>query len=441
MPDRTPPTVFRNWAGNVVSRPQRFLQPRTEAEVQEIVRTTRRRKGKLRVVGAGHSWTDVAACDDTLLNLDHLNRVVDVDFENWRITVQAGIRLYQLIEELDRRGMALLNLGSVTEQSIAGAIATGTHGSGLAYGALPTQLHSFRLVTGDGELLRVSRSENKGLFHAASVSFGALGIITQVTLQVEPTYNLEENSFSMPFDAVLRLAPQLYRDHPRLKFWWLPHTDQVQVYTYDKTSKPRDGRSPLRERYDRFMNDVAFGAVMGLGRRAPDLVPTLNALVRRSYFQPFTRVDRWDRVLTVPMPPVHLENEYGLPVDRTVEMMDRARHLINSRKLTVGFVNEIRFVKADQNWLSPAFERDSVQFGAYTPDGRDARAYLEGVEDIAYELSGRPHWGKNFHATPDYLRRVYPRFDDFARLRAELDPANVFVNDFVARTLGLARHG
>ena len=428
---------FRNWAGTVVARPRRFYQPRSEVEVQEIVRATARRGGQVRVVGAGHSWTDVAACDDTMLNLDHLAEVVEVDFANWQCTVQAGIRLYQLIDALEARGMALANIGSVTEQSIAGAIGTGTHGSGLDYGSISTQLCGFRLVTADGEVRDVTREHDPELFAAGSVSFGSLGIMTQVTLQVEPIYDLEENSFTMPFEAVLRLAEQLYGEHPRLKFWWLPHTGNVQVYTYDKTSKPRSPRSALRDRYDRFMNDRTFVAVLGLGQRFPALVGTLNALVGSSYFKSYTRIDRYDRVLSVPMPPAHLENEYGLPVAHTAEIMARTNDLIERRKLSVGFVNEVRFVQADDNWLSPAYGRDSVQFGAYTPDGRHARDFLEGVEDIAYELGARPHWGKDFSSTPDYLRAVFPRFDDFARLRAQLDPDGVFVNDFVTRVFGL----
>ena len=137
------------------------------------------------------------------------------------------------------------------------------------------------------------------------------------------------------------------------------------------------------------------------------------------------------------MPPVHLEHEYGLEVDQTVEILERVKHLIERRRLSVGFINEVRFVKADQNWLSPAYQRDSVQFGAYTARGGHARDYLEGVERIACQMGGRPHWGKGFFATAEYLRTVYPRFDDFVELRAELDPGAVFVNDFVARVLGV----
>lgn len=430
--------TFRNWAGNVVAKPRHYAQPRTEDEVLSIVKQTRRRGGNLRVVGAGHSWTDAAACDDTMLNLDRLDRVVDVDYSKWQVTVQAGIRLNALIRALDAHGMALLNLGSVAEQSIAGAIGTGTHGSGLAYGSLSTQLVKFRLVCGDGVIRDVDREQSPELFHAAAVSFGSLGIMTQVTLQAEPTYDLEENCFAMPFEAALRLAPQLYREHPRIKFWWLPHTGVVQVYTYDKTSAERRPTSALEDRFDAFMNQQVFSAIIGVGRRFPRLVPRLNNLVGASYFKPYSKVDRWDRVLTVSMPPVHLENEYGLPLDCTVEVLERVKRHLDRRRLTVGFINEVRFVKADDNWLSPAYQRDSVQFGAYTPDGKHARDYLEGVEDIAYELGGRPHWGKDFHATPEYLAQVYPRYDDFARLRSELDPADLFVNDFVRRIFGLA---
>lgn len=429
--------VFRNWSNTVVARPRRYVQPTGEDEIVRLVRQTRDRDGTVRVVGAGHSWTDCAACDDVMVNLDRMQRVVDVDYDNWQVTVQAGARLKNLIGDLDEHGMALQNVGSVTEQSIAGAVGTGTHGSGLAFGSLSTQLVRFRLVTGTGKVLEVSREETPDLYHAAAVSFGSLGIMTEVTLQVEPTYTLEENSFTMPFDAAVRLAPQLYSEHPRMKFWWLPHTGVVQVYTFDKTDAAPQPASAIAERFDAFMNDSVFTAVLGLGRRLPAAVPLLNRLVGASYFKSYTRVDRWDRILTVAMPPVHLENEYGLPVERTVEMMKRVKQLIDRNSLSVGFVNEIRFVRRDDNWLSPAYGRDSVQFGAYTPDGRDARTYLEGVEDLAYELGGRPHWGKDFDATPEQLRAMYPAFDDFCALRQELDPDRVFANAFVARVLGL----
>ena len=427
---------FRNWAGSVAVRPRRYLEPTSEAEVAAIVRKTHARRGRVRVVGAGHSWTDAAACRDTMLRLDRMQRVLDVDYDRNVVTVEAGIRLHRLIEELQSRGLALQNVGSVTEQSIAGAIGTGTHGSGLAYGAIPTQMVGFRLVTGTGEVLDVTRQASADLFHAASVSFGSLGIMTAISLQVEPIYDVEENSFTLPFEAAVRLAPQLYRDHPRIKFWWLPHTGSVQVFTYDKTSRPRTPRSAVRERYELFMNDYVFVGILGLGRRVPSLVPALNGLVGGSYFKTYTRIDRWDRVLTVPMPPPHLENEYSLPVEATSEIMQRTRDLIERRNLSVGFVTEVRFVAADDNWLSPAYGRDSVMFGAYTPDGAHARAYLEGVEDIAYALGARPHWGKDFHATPEYLRDVYPRWDDFAALREDLDPDRVLTNDFVRRVLG-----
>ena len=264
-----PPPVFRNWSDTVVARPTRYVQPRTEDELVELVRDTHARGGRLRIVGAGHSWSDAAACQDTMVNLDRLDRVVEVDAQASQVTVQAGIRIRELIVELERRGLALANVGSIAEQSIAGAIGTGTHGTGLAYGSLSTQLVRFRLVTGQGEVRTVTPESDEALFYAGAVSFGALGVMTQVTLQVEPTYDIEESAFAMPFRAALRLAPQLYREHPRLKFWWLPHTGQVQVFTYDETDRPRAPVSSLADRYDRFMNERVFALVLGLGGRLP----------------------------------------------------------------------------------------------------------------------------------------------------------------------------
>lgn len=434
---RSSKRTFRNWAGTVQVEPREFLQLQSEGEVVAAVRAARRRGGQIRVVGAGHSWTDVAACDDVLVSLDGMQTIHEVDYERLRVTVDAGIRLHRLVEELDARGLALLNLGSVVEQSLAGAISTGTHGSGLAYGALPTQMTAFRLVTGTGEVLDVDAEGAPELFAAAAVSFGCLGIITRITLQVERSYDIEEHCFSLPFDELLETAEHLYTDHPRVKFWWLPHTGRVQVYTYDKTTSPRRGRSELQRRMDQFVNDRLFNMILGVGSRIPAAVPRLNRLVGASYFRPYRRIDRGDRLLTVSMPPVHLENEYGIPVEKTAEMMDHVRRLIERERLSVGFVNEVRFVRADQNWLSGAYGRDSCQFGAYTPDGRHARRFLEGVEDIAYELGGRPHWGKDHHADPAYLRTVFPRFDDFVALRAQMDPDGIFVNDFARRTFGL----
>ncbi len=429
-------TTFRNWAGTVEVTPERFLRPSSESEVADIVREAYRRKGQVKVVGAGHSWNDVAASRDTMLSLDALDAVLDVDHATRQVTVQAGIRLKDLIEELDVRGLALDNLGSVTEQSLAGAISTGTHGTGLAHGALPTQMVRFRMVNGQGTLMDVDPDTAPALFHAASVGVGALGIITQITLQAEAAYDIEERSWALPWDEALNQAQKLWESHSRVKFWWLPHTEMVQVYTYEKTTRPRQPASAFEQRLDRFMNDRVFGAILGIGQKIPSAVPTLNKLVGASYFKAYERVDRYDRCLALAMPPAHLENEYGIHVDDTVEVMDRVHSLVEGGGYSVGFINEVRFVRADENWLSGSYGRNSCQFGAYTPDGRDARAYLEGVEDIAYELGGRPHWGKDFHADPGHLREVFPRFDDFCELRRELDPAGVFANDFVTRVFG-----
>lgn len=421
---------FINWGRNVRSSPEAFEQPSSTSRVVDVVNTVRRRGGSLRVVGAGHSWSGVAATDDTLVNLDRMNKVISVDRENLEVTVEAGIRLADLCAELNKRGLALLNLGSVTEQSIAGAASTGTHGSGLAYGNIATQIRAMKLVNGLGEVVRIKRDDPR--LEAARLSLGMLGVITELTLEVEPTYNVLESTFSLPFESALELAPVFYENHPRVKFWWLPHTGVVQVFTYDKTDEQAQ-ESVFGERLDGAVNDYIFAAILKAGEKVSGLVPALNRVVGSSYFKSGSRVARWDKGLTLAMPPVHREAEYGVPVAHTAEMMRRTRELIERHKLTVAFINEVRFVGKDEAWLSGSYQRDTCQFGAYTSNNRHAERFIRGVEDIAYELGGRPHWGKEFEATPEYLESVFPRYRDFCELRAEMDPDGVFANDFVRK--------
>jgi len=421
---------FVNWGQNVSATAAHYEQPSSTSRVVDLVKTVRKRGGNLRVIGAGHSWSDVAASDDTLVNLDAMNQVLSVDRENQEVTVQAGIRLNDLADELNRHGLALLNLGSVKEQSIAGAASTGTHGSGLAYGNIATQIRSMKLVNGKGEVVTIERDDPR--LEAARVSMGMLGIITELTLAVEPAYNVLETSFSLPFESCLELAPMLYENHPRVKFWWLPHTGLVQVFAYDKTdAEPHE--SVIGERLDSLVNDYLFAAILKAGEKAARLVPSLNKLVGTSYFKTGSRVARWDKGLCLAMPPVHREAEYGVAVEHTAEIMDRTRQLIERHRLTVAFINEVRFVAKDRAWLSGSYQRDSCQFGAYTSNNKHAERFIRGVEDIAYELGGRPHWGKEFEATPDYLSSVFPLFGRFSELRADMDPDGVFANDFVRR--------
>lgn len=429
------PRPFVNWARNQRAWPRHRHAPASEVEIVDLVRSVRAHGEHLRVVGAGHSWSAAAITDQHLVSLDRHARVVRVDREARQVTACAGIRLRDLSAALDREGLALSNLGSISEQSVAGAISTGTHGTGLGHGVLATQVIALRLVTGAGDV-RVVTTAEADLLDAARVSLGALGVISEVTLQVRDAFDLEERAWSLPFDEACRALPALARDHEHLKAWWLPHTGRVQLFAYTPTTAPRRGTSAVGRALDAAVNRVAFTKVLALGRAFPALIPPLSRLIGRTYFHERRRVDRSDRLLNVAMPPRHLELEYGLPIAATTEAWRATRRLIERERLRVNFVQEARFVAPDSCHLSPAYGRESCQLGAYMAPSADLERYLRGFEAIASGLDGRPHWGKLFHARAAELAPRYPRWDEFQALRRELDPDGVFESEFLREVLG-----
>ncbi len=423
-----------NWGRNVTSRPGHFVQPRSVDEVVDEVNAVRARSGHLRVVGAGHSWSAVAASADCMMNIDHINQIGPVDASKDQVTVGAGVRLKDLIPALREQGYALANVGSVTEQSLAGATSTGTHGTGVQFGNLATQIAALELVDGTGEVRRLARGDDE--FDAAALSLGMLGVLTSITLDVVPHYNIREETFAIPFGEALERADELIHRSERVKFWWLPYTGVVQVFVYTTTPEPARPRSATADRIDELVNDHVFDAVLRAGNKVPGMVPLVNRIIGKAYFGEGARVDRWDRLLTLAMPPVHLENEYGVPIENTVDVMRDVHDFVTRDRMAVSFINEVRFVKADNLWLSGSHGRDSCQFGAYTTDNRDAPRFMAGVEDIVYPLGARPHWGKDFAADRSYLASVYPKFEEFRGVRAKYDPDNVFANAFVLRHFG-----
>jgi len=424
---------FRNWAGTHSSVARRFSQPRSDEEVADVVRRARGDGLRARVVGAGHSWNDIACTDGESINLDRMARVVSVDAERCRVTVEAGIRLFELIEQLASRGLALSILGSITEQSIAGAIATGTHGSGARFGNLATQVTALRIIGSDGEARDLDAEREPELFAAARVGLGCLGVVTRVTLQCEPLFNLEEKSFRLPFARAVDEMQAIVDSHQHVKLWWLPHTDFVQVYCADRTP-----HAPTRNRFGHWLDQSlllrgVFRALLWTGGRAPSAVPSLNRLVARSYFVPHRWIDRGDRVFHTPMPPLHREMEYAIPRESAPQALIQMRQLIERERLRVSFLQEARFVAQDDIHLSPAYGRATCQLGAYSYYGEECDRYFGLFEQMMLEMDGRPHWGKEFSVGGEVLAPRYPKWRDFVSAKDRLDPDRVFENDFVKR--------
>lgn len=430
---------FRNWAATAQCTPVATVEPATEASLRDVVRAAFEQNLPLKVAGAGHSWSDVACSDGLLVRLGSMNRLLELDRERAQVTVEGGMRLRELDVLLRARGLAMSNLGSISEQTVAGAIATGTHGTGVKFGSLSTQVVKLRLMTARGELLDIGPDEPQ-LLAAARLSLGALGIVTRVTLQCERAFDLYEHAFALPLDEALERLQGLVDAHDHVKLWWLPHTGRVQVFLLNRVpaskTKPGLGRWG-RQAGERLINRFVFAGLLKASSVVPSTVPIINRVVSTTYFRPRTRTDASRSVFNVPMPPAHSEIEYGIDRALAAEALRQVRAMIEEMRLRVNFVVEVRFVAADDILLSGAYGRDSCQIGAYMAACDDLNPYFAGFEDLCIRLGGRPHWGKHFRVAHPEVGRMFPGFDSFRRVRSQLDPWGRFDNAFLRR-VGLA---
>jgi FAD-linked oxidoreductase len=430
---------FRNWGGTVEFRAAYLHRPATLDALRDVVRRAADERRTVRVVGAGHSWSDVARSDDHLVDLARFDAVEVVDRARGLVRVGGGARLRDVNAALDRAGLAMSNLGSISEQSVAGAISTGTHGSGARFGVLATQVVAMQLLTADGELRALSPASDPELFAAARVGLGAFGVITEVTLACEPAFNLAETTTALPFETAFGPATlETVRANDHAQYYWLPHTNRALLFERNRTSAVPAVSSPPGPPAANARETLAFRALLAVGAAVPALLPGLNRLGSRALYKPAHRVDRSDAVLNVPLPPVYHESEYALPIERTVDAFHRVRALVDDAGLRANFPVVARFARGDDLWMSPAYGRDTCFVGLLTTTrGAGAERGFRLFEALMRDLGGRPHWGKLFHATPTQLRAMYPEtYARFAALRERTDPAGVFRTPFVARHFG-----
>lgn len=432
-------TVWRNWARNQECAPAAVETPESTLEVREAVRRARVAGQRVKVVGTGHSFTSIACTDGRLLRLDRLDRVLDVDPDAGSVTVEGGIPLWKLNEQLALRDLALENLGDIDQQTIAGAIATSTHGTGRTFGGLATQVRGLELVTADGDLVRCSADEEPELFHCARVGLGALGIVTQVTLAVVPAFSLHMVERPERFETVLADLDAAVDGHDHFEVeHWFPHTDACLVKELDRTEAPLRTRSTLAAwRDDILLGNYVFGALCAIGKRSPDRIPQL-ARFATTQLGRTDLVDRSDRVFCSPRLIKFVEMEYAINRADAEVALRRVRELIEDEDLKISIPLELRFAAADDIPLSTAHGRETAYLAVHVYQGMPHEQYFRGVEAIMDELGGRPHWGKLHWQTAATLAPRYPEWDRFAAARHRLDPDGAFANDYLDRVLGPA---
>lgn len=427
---------WSNWAGNVRTRVA-CAHPASVDEVVQLVRAAAAAGERLKVVGSGHSFSAIAAPQTRALQLDRMRAVLGVDAEACTVTAQAGIRLKELVDALAALDLALPLLGTAADQTVGGAIATATHGTGIGFGVLSTLVTDVELVTPAGDVVRCSAAHAPDLFAAARASLGALGVVTQVSLRCRDAYALRAVAEPARFDDALARLDELVGSRRHSKLWWWPHTDEARLWRYDEVEAPGrvHGRPPLldRERVTAGLGGFALWA----GARVPRAIPPLKRALVPFLNRPYTHVDRADRVFNYPVPMRHLELEYALPAEAAAAAMREVRDVVRRDGLVVDFLVELRFTAGDAVWLSPAHGRDSCWVGALMYKSRGWERYFRAVERRLADYDGRPHWGKLHFQDAEYLRRVYPEWERFVSLRARLDGGGVFLNAELERIFGI----
>jgi L-gulono-1,4-lactone dehydrogenase len=425
--------MWTNWAGDQRCEPGTVERPAAVGEVVGAVERAVTAGRGVRVAGSGHSFTPTVLTDGTLVTLDRMGRVLDADPSSGLVRVEAGIRLHALSEALARHGLAMLNLGDIDEQSIAGAISTATHGTGATLRNVSAQVRALRLVRADGRVVDVDGGEE---LLAARVALGALGIVTEVTLQAVPAFTLRGVDAPVALAKVLDGLAERVDGHRHFEFFVFPHADSALTRTNEIVDEPPRPRPRWRAWVDDILlGNRAFELACIIGRAFPLAIPSLNRLVTR-LSGTSTRVERSDRIFASPRLVRFTEMEYALP--RAVAA-DAVRAIkATAERYAINFPIEVRFVAPDDALLSPAHQRETVYVAVHAFKGMEWEPYFRAVEAIADEHGGRPHWGKRHFQTAATLAPRYPEWERFAAIRARFDPDGVFSNAYTDRVLGAA---
>ncbi|MGW5867895.1 D-arabinono-1,4-lactone oxidase [Streptomyces sp. NPDC055239] len=428
--------AWRNWAGNVTARPAREVTPASVDELSAALRQAKDDGLRVKPVGTGHSFTATAATDGLLIRPELLTGIRRIDREAGTVTVEAGTPLKRLNAALAREGLSLTNMGDIMEQTVSGAISTGTHGTGRDSASISAQITALELVTADGTVLTCSEKENPEVFAAARLGIGALGVISAITFAVEPVFFLTAREEPMTFDKVTGEFDALHAENEHFEFYWFPHTGNCNTKRNNRSAGPAapPGRvSAFVE--DEILSNGLFQVVNSIGRAVPATVPGI-AKISSKALSARTYTDIPYKVFTSPRRVRFMEMEYAVPRAALVETLRELKTMVERSNLRISFPVEVRTAPADDITLSTASGRESAYIAVHMYRGTPYQAYFTAAERIFTAHEGRPHWGKIHTRDAGYFSQAYPRFAEFTALRDRLDPDRLFGNDYLRRVLG-----
>ncbi len=416
---------WRNWSGSQMCHPAGRIVPATEDELAGFLARTR---GPVRPVGSGHSFTPLVPTEGHLIVVDRLAGLLDADAKRLQATIGGGSRLGDLGPPLEAAGQGMFVLPDIDRQTLAGATATATHGTGIKFTCLSGYVTSLRLITPTGDMIDADAKRTPELFGAARVSLGSLGVVTRLTLQNRKSFRLKARNWAQRTEEVLEHFDESAARHRHFEMFPLTHSDYALVLAIDETDEPLHNPPPDPDDAAAFSQAMAHWATMPPEERKP----LINAMAQQ--IEPTEAVDVSYRILTHVRNDRFNEMEYSVPLDAGAACLREVLRTIEERKVDVVFPLEYRYVRRDDTWLGMSSgDEDHAAISIHRAASMDYRPYFDLIEPIFWKYGGRPHWGKVHSLDATRLRALYPRFDDFRAVRESLDPAGRMLNDHLRR--------
>lgn len=447
VPAGHPRATFINWGLSYSCTPLAVFEPETEYQCELILELARREGKTVRAAGVGHSPSDLACTSGYMLRTENMNKIIEVNAEKKYVVAQGGITLQALHAELQAHNLAMINVGSISDQTLAGMITTATHGSGITFQVLSTHVMSLVLLLADGSRVQCSRQESPDLFFASLCGLGSTGLILQAKLEVEPAFRLKEVQETLPFDEVVRDLDSIVHAAEHVRLWWFPQAGDVRVSSANRTFEPP---RPLKTwLWHSLIGYHLLQFLLFLGRFVTSLNPWIGRFGAWLVADKTVAVDESHRIFNLDCKYPQFTTEWAIPYVNTRACLLELRAWLEDehsdpRGLRPHFPVEIRFTDSDDIWLSPSNGSKTCWIGMiqYKPYGFNVpyRKLFERFEAIVARHGGRPHWAKAHHLRPDNLRKLYPRFDDFVRVLEEVDPRGMLRNEYVQRHV-FGKHG
>lgn len=432
------PKVISNWGKTFTYQPANFYNPSSLKDISSTILQCRAKEKQIRAIGSRYSYTPLICSKSAALSLDNFTGIEEINYEELSVVVRGGTKLADLEKALFAKNLSLYNLGDINEQTIAGLIATGSHGTGKNFGIASTQIMWIQMINAAGEIVECSAQDKPELFKAAQVSLGLLGIITKVKLKVLPRYYVDLERNVVDFDLALGNLLSSFENNRNYEFFWFPYTNYVFEKRINIASSEPAHTSNFKKAFnDYVLENAALWLICEISRMAPHLYRKhANSLLKKLNSNLHEQVASTQCYATKRLVN-HREIEYSIPIQYAVEAIKEIKELLDHHETHVSFPIEVRCVASDDIYLSPNYNCNTVWIAVHSYTKDQYKAVFQAVEKVFLKYNGRPHWGKMHTLSAIEISKLYPHLDTFKSIRKENDPSGLFLSPYINQLLGI----